>query len=70
MRLFSHHGSENEHVSEGRVWEGAPGSQASLLHHSSDRLCEERQPTCRRKEEDVLFFHQMSAGNHQRENQR
>lgn len=68
--LFSHHGSENEHVSEGGVWEGAPASQASLRHPPPDGSVEERRPTCRWKEADVFFFHQMSGGHHQGENQR
>lgn len=69
-RLFSHRSSENEHVSEGGFWEGAPASQASLLHPPPDGSVEERQSTCRWKEEDVFFFHQMSRGHHQGENQR
>ena len=58
-------GSEDEHVSEGGVWEGAPRSQAALLRLPSDGLPEERQP-----EEDVLLFSPLSTGCHQRENQR
>lgn len=69
-RLFSHRRSENEHVSQGDVWDGASASQASLLLPPPLGTVEERRPTCRRQEEDVFFFRQVSSGHHQRENQR
>lgn len=68
--FFPCHWSENEHVSKGSVWEGAPCSQAAPLRLPSDRVPEERQPVSGRKEEDVLVFSQMSTGHYQRKNQR
>lgn len=70
IQFFPCDQSENEHVGEGRVWKGAPHSQAALLCLPSDWFPEERQPLLWRKEEDVLFFPAMSTGHHQRENQR